>query len=298
MITLRFLATGMSFRSLQYGFRVSHNTISLFVPEVCQAIHDEYRGELITLPSTPDQWREVAQKFGHRWNFHHACGAIDGKHVAIKKPYLSGSEFFNYKGFCSIVLLGVVDAEYKFLWTSVGSNGSASDAGIFIESSLRPTLESNTIGLPLAEPLPQDDRNIPFFILGDDAFPLRTWLMKPYSMRGMTQEQRVFNYRQSRARRVVENAFGILAHRWRCLLTTMQVSVASAIRIVLGAVTLHNWMRTRAPALQLPEVDQEDEQGNVIPGSWRQGCQLLGSSSCAAMVPSCFSLCGLFAYFR
>jgi hypothetical protein len=275
VVTLRFLATGMSYKSLQYSFRVAHNTISLFVPEVCQAIYDEFREELFTLPSTPDKWREVAHTFGNRWNFHNACGAIDGKHVAIKKPHMSGSEFYNYKGFCSIVLLGVVDAEYKFLWTSVGSNGSASDAGIFIECSLRDALEENTIGFPPAEPLPQDDRNTPYFILGDDAFPLRTWLMKPYSLRGMTNEQRVFNYRLSRARRVVENAFGILAHRWRCLLTTLQCSPSSAISIVLAATTLHNWMRNRAPALQLPDVDQEDEQGNVILGAWRQGPQLL-----------------------
>ncbi|MEW8547456.1 MAG: transposase family protein [Candidatus Thiodiazotropha sp.] len=275
VITLRFLATGMSFKSLQYGFRVGHNTISLFVPEVCRAIFEEYRGELFVLPSTHDEWREVSQKFGNRWNFHHACGAIDGKHVAIKKPHNSGSEFFNYKRYCSIVMLGVVDAEYKFIWAGVGSEGSASDAGIFSECSLRTALEDNSIGFPPAEPLPQDDRNVPYFLLGDDAFPLRTWLMKPYSMRGMTHEQRVFNYRQSRARRVVENAFGILAHRWRCLLTTMQCSVASTISIVWGALTLHNWMRTRAPGLQLPEVDQEDGQGNVILGAWRQGRQLL-----------------------
>ena len=261
--------------SLQYSFRVAHNTISRFVPEVCRAIYEEYKEEVFTLPSSPDRWREVAQAFGNRWNFHHACGAIDGKHIAIKKPPLSGSEFFNYKGFCSIVLLGLVDAEYKFLWASIGSNGSASDAGIFNDCSLRVALEDNTICFPPAEPLPHDDEAIPYLILGDDAFPLRTWLMKPYAMRGMTNDQRVFNYRQSRARRVVENAFGILAHRWRCLLTTLQCSVPSALYIVQGTLTLHNWMRNRAPALQLPDVDQEDEHGNVVPGAWRHGAQLL-----------------------
>ncbi len=104
----------------------------------------------------------MAQKFGNRWNFHHAVVPSTVKHVAIKKPHMSGSEFFNYKGFCSIALLGVADAEYKFLWASVGSNGSASDAGIFSECSLRVALENNTIGFPPAEPLPQDDSNIPF----------------------------------------------------------------------------------------------------------------------------------------
>ena len=89
--------------------------------------------------------------------------------------------------------------------------------------------------------------------------------MKPYAIRGMTNDQRVLNYRQSRTRRVGENAFGILAHRWRFLLTTLQCSVPSAIIIVQGTLALHNWLRNRAPAFQLPDVDQEDEHGNSVP---------------------------------
>jgi hypothetical protein len=74
-------------------------------------------------------------------------------------------------------------------------------------------LDEENLGLPPATPLPNDDLPIPFAIVADDAFPLRTWLMKPYPHRFMSPQQRIFNYRLSRARRVVENAFGILAHR-------------------------------------------------------------------------------------
>ena len=94
-ITLRFLATGNSYYSLAFDFCVAHNTISLFVPEVCDAIVAEYKEEVFQTPSTVDGWMQVANKFAQRWNFHHTCGAIDGKHIAIRKPDKFGSLFFN-----------------------------------------------------------------------------------------------------------------------------------------------------------------------------------------------------------
>ena len=248
---------------------MAHNTISKFVPEVCDAIVEEYRDEAFTTPSTPDAWREVAEQFGKRWNFHHACGALDGKHVAIRKPKNSGSAYYNYKGFFSIVLMGLVDADYKFLWAHVGAEGSASDAGVFNESNLQPALRDGTLGLPAPDPLPNDDCPTPYFIIGDDAFPLRTWLMKPYSHRFLTHEERIFNYRCSRARRVVENAFGILANRFRCLLTTLGISPDNARRITEACLVLHNTMRDRFPNLQNADLDGDDRNGQMVPGAWR-----------------------------
>jgi len=253
--------------------------MSQFIPRVCRAIYDEYRRELFHRPDNPDEWREVATKFGRKWNFHHCCGAIDGKHIAIKKPKKSGSLYYNYKGYFSIILLAVVDAYYRFIWANVGANGSASDCGVFNRSELRTALEEDTLGLPDPDPLPGDDRDVPYFMVGDDAFPLRTWLMKPFSLRGLEHAERIFNYRLSRARRVVENAFGILAHRWRCLLTTLQQTPENCTDIVLGCMTLHNLLRSRAPGLQAGEVDREDADGNVVPGAWRQTVDLTDPST-------------------
>ena len=85
-ITLRYLATGDSYKSLMHFFRVALNTISLFVPEVCEAIYQIYKNEELKCPSIPQEWREKAQQFSHRWNFDHAVGALDEKHVAIRCP--------------------------------------------------------------------------------------------------------------------------------------------------------------------------------------------------------------------
>ena len=204
----------------------------------------------------------------------HACAAFDGKHVACRRPRNSGSLYYNYKSFFSIVLMGLVDSDYKFLWIDVGGCGLMSDAQLFNASELKEFREDNSIGFPLADPLPNDDRPTPYIILGDDAFGLRTYLMKPYAQRQLTKEQRVFNYRLSRGRRIVENAFGILAQRWQILLTTMQHDPETIAIIVEACVILHNLMRMRYHALQNAAMDAENTNHQIIPGSWRASANM------------------------
>ncbi|XP_071112110.1 putative nuclease HARBI1 [Haliotis cracherodii] len=216
----------------------------------CRAIREEYKNEVVQCPRNPNEWKTVADDFKNRWNVPHACGAIDGKHVTLRCPPNTGSLYYNYIGFFSIVLLALVDANYKFLWCDVGGFGSMSDSQIFNESELKECLEDDTINFPVSEPLSHDDMDIPFFILSADTFALRTYMIKPYSTRGLTKEQPIFNYRISCGRRVVENAFGILAQRFQVFLTTMQLLPKFVQDVVEACICLHNLMRTRYPALQ------------------------------------------------
>ncbi|XP_039948597.1 protein ANTAGONIST OF LIKE HETEROCHROMATIN PROTEIN 1-like [Bactrocera tryoni] len=133
--TLRFLATGDSYKSLSAFFRIVPNTISKFVPEVCDAIYSQLRNTYLKIPSTKEEWAEVASKFDLLWNFPNCIGAVDGKHVVMIAPAKSGSTFYNYKGTHSIVLMAVVDASYKYLYIDVGCNGRISDGGIFSKCS-------------------------------------------------------------------------------------------------------------------------------------------------------------------
>lgn len=172
------------------------------------------------------------------------------------------------------MLLALVDADYKFIWVDVGANGSSSDAQVFNNSDLKKAIEDGTTGFPAADPFPGDDRPMPYFIIGDDAFALRTWLMKPFSKRNMSDEERIFNYRLSRGRRIVENGFGIVGNRFQCLLTTLRQEPKTVESIVLACVCLHNLMRMRYPALQNAVLDQEDNQHQVVPGAWRNGLNM------------------------
>jgi hypothetical protein len=90
------------------------------------------------------------------------------------------------------------------------------DAGVYQNSTMCRALENNTLRIPPPQPLPlEHDEALPFVFVADEAFPLKTYIMKPYAHRGMNDTEKVFNYRLSRARRIVENAFGIMAARFR-----------------------------------------------------------------------------------
>ena len=273
-ITLRHLASGDRYPTLQYDFRVARTTIGQIIPDVCQAIVQEFKDEVISCPTSPEEWRPITEAFAQRWNVPHACGALDGKHVRIRCPPKTSSLYHNYKGFFSVILMALVDAQYKFLWIDVGGNGAMSDAQIYNDSELKTCLEDGTIGFPEPDPLPNDDRPMPYFLLGDDAFSLSKYMMKPYGLRGLNKEQMITNYRISRGRRVVENAFGILAQRWQLLLTTMMSGPEVVRDIIEACVCLHNLLRIRNPAIHVGLVDAEDDDHNLIPGMWRQNAQM------------------------
>ena len=129
----------------------------------------------------PEDWKKIEERFRNRWNAPHAVGALDGKHVTIKKPKKSGSEYFNYKSYFSLLPLALVDADYKFMWVNVGVSGSSSDAQIFNSSKLKRRIENGRLGLPPPAPLGPGGPDLHYFLLGDDAFALMPWLIKPYS---------------------------------------------------------------------------------------------------------------------
>uniref|UniRef100_UPI003AAFE7A5 uncharacterized protein n=1 Tax=Centroberyx gerrardi TaxID=166262 RepID=UPI003AAFE7A5 len=275
-VTLRFLATGESFRSLSFQYRIGRTTISEIVMETCEALYDVLKEDHLKTPTAEAEWREVARAFQEKWQFPHCLGAIDGKHIYIQPPANSGSTYHNYKSRFSVVLMAVVDANYKFIYANVGTQGRVSDAGLFGQSDLRTAMDRDLLNVPRPEPLPDTNITMPYAFIGDEAFPLRNDLVKPYPYRNLDHGQRIFNYRLSRARRTVENAFGILANRLRVFLTNIALEPDKVTTIALAALTVHNFLREKASEAYLPPafVDMEDENHRIIHGAWRRDGEL------------------------
>ena len=164
---------------------------------------------MLQFPSSEEEWREIADGFHTRWQFPNCIGAIDGQHIVIQAVPGAGSQYYNYKGTHSIVLMALVDANYRFTYADIGCNGRVSNVGVLRDSTLGRSMvgddNNNMLNVPMHVPLPGRIHPVPFFAVGDDAFPLRSNLMQPYPLRNLSSDQRIYNYRLSRARRVVEN---------------------------------------------------------------------------------------------
>ncbi|KAM7309617.1 uncharacterized protein ISCGN_006618 [Ixodes scapularis] len=260
-VTLRYLATGESHHSLSRQFRLGHSSVNDLIHETCTALYEELKEDFIRTPKTEEEWLDVISGFAQKWQFPNCAGALDGKHVCIWKPPNSGSVYFNYKKTHSIILFAVVDANCKFIYTDVGAPGSQGDAGIWQTTPLQRALASKKIHLPeLVKVASSPDKFLPPVFVGDDAFPIGKNLMKPFGGTKLTEEQRIFNYRLSRARRVVENTFGILANRFRCLLTVINAIPERATAIVNAACVLHNFLSNDVLPQQPSRADAENER--------------------------------------
>ncbi|CAH2000627.1 unnamed protein product [Acanthoscelides obtectus] len=84
-----------------------------------ESLYEHINTLLLIFPKTSEEWQEIAYNIETRWNFPNCGGSIDGKHLRIVKPANSGSYFFNYKDYHSIVLMALVNADYEFIYVNV-----------------------------------------------------------------------------------------------------------------------------------------------------------------------------------
>ncbi|CAK1594284.1 unnamed protein product [Parnassius mnemosyne] len=202
LITLRYFASGNSFKALSYYFLRGPTSNRRIVHETSQVIWELLQPEYMPIPTT-NKWIEVENRFYDLWNLPNCIGAVDGKHIMIQCPPRSGSAYYNYKGYYSIVLQGVVDADSMFICIDIGELGRNSDGRVLKESSFGNALAHGNLNLPEPSPLPGEEINFPFYYVGDEAYALTKNFMKPYTRNQLTNE-----------RRMLIIVFHVVANQW------------------------------------------------------------------------------------
>lgn len=169
----------MTFSALAFEFYRGVSTISEVIEHTAVCIWNTLEDDYMSLPSK-EEWVHISERYYKLWNMPNCLGCVDGKHVRIKSPPHSGSAFFNYHGFFSIILMGCVDADGLFTWISVGDYGRNSDGRVINSSGFFKALDNNKLNIPAPKHLPNTiDPPFPYFFLGDQGFPLKDDLFRP-----------------------------------------------------------------------------------------------------------------------
>lgn len=169
------------------------------------------------------------------------------------------------------------DAFYKFTMVDIGAAGSNHDSYVFRTSAFGERLMRNELPIPKPKALPGTEVVMPHYLSADAAFPLHENILKPYPGHYLGVSKNIFNYRISRGRRTIENAFGIMCQRWRQLLKPIVANVDTCEKITKACVALHNFLQCSEE--DLPDVERTycpsgyadyiDSTGNLQTGRWR-----------------------------
>ena len=158
-------ASGDSMSSMSYQYLIGLTTVTNIIKETCNAIWICLQKKVLPSSLTENEWLNIAHEFEQTWNFPHCIGAIDGKHVLIQCPDNAGSSYFNYKNTHSIILLGICNANYMFMFVDIGGYGRRSDGGIFKDSIIGQKLIRKEMNLPEWKSLTVDGPPLPYVLM-------------------------------------------------------------------------------------------------------------------------------------
>lgn len=159
--------------------------------------------------------------------------------------------------------MAIVNANYEFILCDFGTNGRVSDGGVIENTNFYNKLKNNTLHIPSPCEYQGSKNKLPYVFIGDEAFSLKPNFLKPYNQKELNYERKVFNYRLSRARNVVENAFGILSARFRIFHTPINMKLENIERAVLACCTLHNFLRRNCKDSFMLSNEYNDSSGNI-----------------------------------
>lgn len=173
-----------------------------------------------------------------KWGIPQCIGAIDGCHINIPQPQESPDAYLDRKGNYSVVFQGVVDHRGLFIDASIGNVGCDHDAHVLRCSNFMDAMDAGAF-VPGNPTITIEGTLVPPLVLGDRAYPSRSWLMTPHKG-SITAEDRRFNAAHSRTRMVVERAFGKLKNTWRCLRLRLPVTMQNVNCVIAACIAMHN----------------------------------------------------------
>ncbi|KAG1686942.1 Protein ANTAGONIST OF LIKE HETEROCHROMATIN PROTEIN 1 [Nymphon striatum] len=248
------LATNCEFRTLGSLFGIGCATASKICNQVCDAIVKHLTPTYVKFPSG-ENLRNICEGFQEIGRLPLVCGAIDCCHIPIIGPKADKSDYYNIKGFYSIILQGVADHNGLFIDVGAGWAGKSHDAKIFQSSNFHAKLEnglSNDI-----DPIQIGGVEILPYVIGDAAYPMSHCLMKPYpDDETLSSAKQNFNFNLSKCRSVIEHAFGRLKSRWRCLAKRLDSPSDKVPTIIVSCCTLHNYCEMNNDRLEDIEVQE------------------------------------------
>ena len=138
-------------------------------------------------------------------------GAVDGCHIPICVLSEYYTDCYNWKGWYSMIVQGLLDANYHFMDVCIVWPGNVHDARVFAHSNLYKKITHRHLVPNQSTTL--SGVHVPLYMIGDSEYPMQSWLMKPFAHNsGLTKGQRNFNYRICRARIVIENLLDVSKH--------------------------------------------------------------------------------------
>ncbi|KAM9376849.1 uncharacterized protein KZ484_009302 [Pholidichthys leucotaenia] len=256
-IALWKLATGSVYRTIGHLFGVSNTTVCRCVQDFCAATESLLVQEQLRFPDE-GRFTEMSVYIENQWGLPLCVGVIDGFHVPIIAPQHNDKEYLNCKGWHSIVVQGVVDGKGLFWNVFAGLPGSFHGARVLRQSTVWELAGQENLFPPDIRII--DAIRVGYYIIGDSAYPLQNWLLKPFHDTGrLTEEQHMFNQTISRVRGVVENAFSRLKGRWRCLLKRNDCDIELVKSMVLTCCALHNLCESHEEAFDTTSDEAADE---------------------------------------
>ena len=226
-VTLARLATGNTLSMIGDLYGIAESTASVIVRECCKAIKDQLL-PIVVEKMNPEKMKRISTEFEAIRGIPYVIGAIDGSHIPIMSPSKDAPEYYCRKGFYSVILQGVVDAQCKFWDFDFGWPGSCHDWSVF---------QRSTLGVEVMK-----NKYLPYKLIGDAAYPMRPWFFTPFKgvKDGLSPEKNHWNYIQSSTRMVVERALGWLKGRWRILLKRIDVPLQNLTDLLTSCICLHN----------------------------------------------------------